>query len=229
MAYQSVSFFNAPPFFQTLVTQGEVAKPEFAFKLAENGSELYLGGTNSELYEGDFTYVPVNDQVSIELIGDNCLKFWLPAKAFWNITLDSLFVGEKHIVPPRNASSAIIDTGTTLIIGDENDVKEIYAHIPGSEPARPKDDLGEGFFTIPCDFDTVVSFVFGGKAFPVSPERFNTGNVTNSADRCVGGIIYTPNSTSSFWTMGDVFLTNVYTVFDLGENQVGFADLAGDE
>jgi cathepsin D len=64
MAYQSLSSFNSSPLFQTLVAQGQVAKPEFAFKLAENGSELYLGGTNPELYEGDFTYVPVIDQVS---------------------------------------------------------------------------------------------------------------------------------------------------------------------
>jgi hypothetical protein len=29
--------------------------------------------------------------------------------------------------------------------------------------------------------------------------------------------------------MGDVFLQNVYTVFDLGNNLIGFADLASDD
>jgi hypothetical protein len=38
----------------------------------------------------------------------------------------------------------------------------------------------------------------------------------------------TPNILSypaEFWVMGDSFLRNVYTVFDLGTNRVGFASL----
>ena len=65
MAYQSLSVYNSPPFFQTLVAQGSVTQPQFAFKSAETGAELYLGGTNPELYKGDFTYVPVTNQVSL--------------------------------------------------------------------------------------------------------------------------------------------------------------------
>ena len=71
MAYQSLSYFNSSPLFQTLVAQGRVTQPQFAFKLAETGSELYLGGTNPELYNGSFTYLTVTNQVSLELIGAN--------------------------------------------------------------------------------------------------------------------------------------------------------------
>ena len=78
MGYQEISAFNSPPFFQTLVAHGRVDHPQFAFKLAEEGSELYLGGTNRLLYKGDFTYVPVTEKVSLELIGayrlSNCLR-----------------------------------------------------------------------------------------------------------------------------------------------------------
>ena len=31
---------------------------------------------------------------------------------------------------------------------------------------------------------------------------------------------------AEFWIVGDVFLQNVYTTFDLGNNRVGFASLA---
>lgn len=66
MAYQSISDYNSPPLFQTLVAQCQVTQPRFAFKLAESGAELYLGGTNPELYKGFFTYVPVTDEVSLK-------------------------------------------------------------------------------------------------------------------------------------------------------------------
>ena len=33
-------------------------------------------------------------------------------------------------------------------------------------------------------------------------------------------------STVVDWIIGDVFMVNVYTVFDIGNSQVGFAELA---
>jgi cathepsin D len=59
MAWESVSEYGANSVFQTLVSQGAVPEPVFAFKLASSGSELYVGGVNSALYRGPFTYVPV--------------------------------------------------------------------------------------------------------------------------------------------------------------------------
>ncbi|KAI9464474.1 acid protease [Lactarius psammicola] len=206
LGYQSISAYDSPPLFQTLVAQGRVTLPQFAFKLADTGAELYLGGTNPSLYNGSFTYVPVT------------------TRGYWQTTLTSVTIDESpdYLSSQR---SVIIDTGTTLIIGDENDVKEIYTHIPGSRLADPKYELGEGFFTIPCDFNTVVRFEFGSKQFPVSPSIFNLGSVDQNI--CVGGLIYSPAlKDAGFWIIGDVFLQNVYTVFDVGNNQIGFADLA---
>ena len=145
MAYQSISVYNSPPLFQTLVAQGSVT-PQFAFKLAETGSELFLGGTNPELYNGSLTYLPVTNQVSLELIGaslilSNCLR---PAEGYWQITLDSFLLGENPIQLSDNR--AVVDTGTTLIIGNKSEVEALYAQIPGSQPVDPKYDL-EGFFT----------------------------------------------------------------------------------
>jgi hypothetical protein len=75
----------------------------------------------------------------------HCLRH---LKSFWETTLDDVVVGDNHPIQLRtDTSSAIIDTGTTAIVGDENDVKEIYALIAGSLPADPKYDLGEGYFT----------------------------------------------------------------------------------
>ena len=67
MAFQSVSKYGADSVFQTLVSQGAVPEPVFAFKLASSGSELRVGGVNSALYKGSFTYTPVTQQVSYRL------------------------------------------------------------------------------------------------------------------------------------------------------------------
>ena len=64
LAFQQVSAFNSPPFFQTMVSQGAVKEAIFGLKLAEEGSELYLGGTNAALFTGTFTEVPVTIEVS---------------------------------------------------------------------------------------------------------------------------------------------------------------------
>lgn len=63
MGFQSISNFNASPIFQTLVSQNKETPPIFGFKLAHSGSELFLGGVNSDLYEGNFTWVNLTNEV----------------------------------------------------------------------------------------------------------------------------------------------------------------------
>lgn len=64
MAYQTISSYNSPPVFQTLLAQKQVTTPVFSFKLSTSGAELFLGGTDSKLFTGNFTYTPVTTQVS---------------------------------------------------------------------------------------------------------------------------------------------------------------------
>ena len=64
MAFPSLSAYPADPVFQSLVSQNQMDESVFSFKLATSGSELYLGGANSALYTGGFTYTPVTNQVS---------------------------------------------------------------------------------------------------------------------------------------------------------------------
>jgi cathepsin D len=63
LAFQSISVYNAPPLFQTLISEGVVTSQVFGIKLATSGSELFIGGTNSALYTGDFTWVSLTIEV----------------------------------------------------------------------------------------------------------------------------------------------------------------------
>ncbi|KAF8267788.1 acid protease [Lactarius quietus] len=209
LGYQSISQYNATPFFQTLVAQDQVAEPVFSFYLAENGSEVYLGGTNSKHYKGEFTNVPVTDQ------------------SYWQTTLGGISIGGHSV--RLNETRAIIDTGTSLIIGNQSDVEAFYALIPGSAPANPA-DVPEGYFQYPCNDSTVISFKFGDRDFALPSSSFNLGPIDNTTKTtCVGGVAYMPDLLDfnfTLWVMGDIFLQNYYTKFDLGNNQIGFADLA---
>jgi cathepsin D len=80
MGFQSLSVYNAPPVFQTLVSQGQATNGVFAFKLAESGSELTIGGLNSALYTGAPTYTPVTE------------------KRYWQIEFTALTIGDTAIV-----------------------------------------------------------------------------------------------------------------------------------
>ncbi|KAG2075790.1 acid protease [Suillus decipiens] len=197
MAFKSVSEFGADSVFQTLVSQGAVPESVFAFKLASSGSELYVGGVNSALYRGPFTYIPVTQT------------------GYWQVTGDAIGIDGKNIV---NTFSAIVDTGTTLILGDTSYVSQLYAVINATE-------VGGGVYSLPCDAMPNVTITLGGKSIALSAETFNFGTYGSSGNTCLGGIAGS-EGLGDLWILGDVFLRNVYTAFDVGKLSVGFADLA---
>jgi len=66
----------------------------------------------------------------------------------------------------------------------------------------------------------------GGKEISISAATFNRGPVSQGSDRCVPGANADPTLSGKFWVLGDVFLQNVYTAWDVGSSQIGFATLA---
>ncbi|KAJ8518369.1 hypothetical protein ONZ45_g4558 [Pleurotus djamor] len=200
MGFQQISVFGANPVFQTLAAQGKTTASQFAFKLATSGSELFLGGVNSRLFTGALTQVPVT------------------TVGFWQIQLTSANANGVA-VPGRQA---IVDTGTTLLLGPAADVARFYSNIPGARDAR--NTVGAGFFTFPCNSLPPLSLTLGGRSFPISARSFNLGTLTAGSTTCVGGVAAV--DFNNMWILGDVFLENVYTVFDTGARQVGFATLA---
>lgn len=104
-------------------------------------------------------------------------------QGFWQLNFDSVNVGTNQAV---GSLSTIIDTGTTLVIGDTQNVAALYAAIPGSADASST--VGQGFFTVPCDAIPDISVTLGGTAFHISADTFNLGQVSAGSADCVGGI-----------------------------------------
>ncbi|KAI5117874.1 hypothetical protein M0805_006576 [Coniferiporia weirii] len=204
LAFQSISNSDSSPVFMTFVSEGQTTESVFGFTLLDSGGELFLGGTDTTAFTGSLTFTPL-----------------ITTPSFWEISMAGASVGTKKVV--TKAVDAIVDTGTTLLIGDTTNVKAIYAAIPGSADASRT--VGEGFFTVPCDaIPSDVSIDIAGKSFTLSADSFNFGQVSAGSSSCVGGIV--ADDSEGFWILGDVFLRNVYAEFDVGNLQVGFAPVA---
>ncbi|KAI0032960.1 acid protease [Vararia minispora EC-137] len=196
MAFKSISDYNANPFFQTLIANNAVSESAFSFKLSQSGAQLYLGGADTSQYTGDFTFVPVDQE------------------GYWQVTMDGASVKSKQVVGGR---SAIIDTGTTLIVGDSQSIASAYSSISSAQ------DNGDGTYSIDCSASPDITLTFSGQEFSIDPSTFI---LANGDGTCIGGLSYDDRIASEFWIVGDVFLQNVYTHFDVGNGQVGFAKLA---
>jgi cathepsin D len=202
MAFRQLSQFNSTPVFQTLVAQGSTDSPVFSFRLTPTSAELFIGGSNDKLFTGNITYTPVTQE------------------GYWSVDMDSVNVNQGIVL---DTTPCIIDTGTSLVVGDPESVAQLYQAIPGAADASST--VGDGLYTMPCDTVPTVSLTFNGQPFDIPPETFNLGPVSPGSSDCVGGIMGSDTG-SVGWIVGDVFLSNVYSVFDYGNKQVGFAALA---
>ncbi|KAH9851624.1 acid protease [Lenzites betulinus] len=196
----ALSALGHDPFFVTAVKQGAVSEGVFGFKLAESGSELYIGGTNTRLYTGSIEYHPVTS-----------------TSGFWQIGSGKLTLNGKSYA---TGLQTIIDSGTTLMAAQPNTVDKFYESIPGSSF-----DSRDEVYTFPCDQVPELSFSWGGKTWAISTDEFNIGQAANGD--CAGALqpLSLPGG-STTWLLGDTFMKGVYTAFSVDDNSVGFAALA---
>lgn len=126
-------------------------------------------------------------------------SFSLSPQAFWQITMDAVNVSGRPVVAFHEA---IIDSGTSLIIGDRPSVAEFYNAIPGSSDASST--AGKGFYTFPCSSAPAVSFTFNGISYTIGADYFNLGVVSAGSDQCVGAVMANDREADAFWIMGYV-------------------------
>ena len=135
------------PFFNTAIDQGAVSEGVFGFKLASSGSELYLGGTNTDSYTGSLEYHDIDSSTG-----------------FWQLTGASVSVDGSTAV---SNFETIIDSGTTLAYGPPADVKKLYAAIDGSGVY----DSDQGLYYVPCDSLPTIAFSWGGQDWDISSDK----------------------------------------------------------
>ncbi|CAG8671957.1 4287_t:CDS:1 [Acaulospora morrowiae] len=200
MAFDSLSAQNASTPFSTMVRQKKVTNSFFGFHLsrardAGDVGTLTIGGVDKSKFTGSINFNNV--------VGDT---------GFWLIKLDSASVDGDSAVTKR---PAIIDTGTTLVLVPTEDAIFIHSKIPGSQ-------VIQGEFAIPCNTTSKVSFAFGGVSYKIDPRDLKVTTIPNAPGMCLSGI-GASDALGGAWLVGDVFLKNVYSVFDIEKKAVGFA------
>lgn len=193
-----------PGFIHSLVNQGLLNSNTFAVNLHRmsdqtNDGSIVFGGVDPSKFSGNITYVPT--------VADNSI---------WGISVgDAGFNGQKAGLGGR---TAVIDTGTSYAFMPEEDAKKFYALLP---EATVSEDGGS--YTVPCDTTIPAQFTFGGVTYEVSAKDWVGGKNGDGSNTCTSNIYSRDASGQGSWLLGDTFLKNVYAVFDMGNNQIGFA------
>lgn len=135
-------------------------------------------------------------------------------QSYWQFEMNSVKINSKWMGTSTTSvceggCQAIADSGTSLIYGPIDDINAINEALFGRRYGNRVD----------CDnIDTLPDVVFSiaGREFPLKPSAY----IFKSDGSCYSSFI---GSYDSLWILGDTFMGQYYTVFDGGNNQVGFA------
>ncbi|KAJ1994065.1 aspartic proteinase precursor [Coemansia spiralis] len=111
-------------------------------------------------------------------------------------------------------TSAILDTGTSFLLGDPSTI-QLISRIIGA-------DFRTG--DMPCSRLQELKSIWislGGYKFEVAPEHY----VYRDPEKRTCSSAWVPSYDSPFWVLGDSFLRAYYAVFDMKDKKVGLAPI----
>jgi len=193
MAYQNISVDDIPTVFQLMLEQGVVKDASFSFYLSKNNSEkgsaMILGGTEKKYAASEWNYVNVTHET------------------WWMVQLDNFLLGNQSFI--SSPMNAILDTGTSIIVGPEDLINNITALFPVQINCSEVSSFQN------------LNFVIGGITYSIPPEIYIIESFGSCALGLIGGI-FEPALNNTI-VLGETFIRTYYTHFDYGTNRIGFA------
>ncbi|XP_025711055.1 cathepsin E isoform X1 [Callorhinus ursinus] len=206
LGYPSLAVGGVTPVFDNMMAQNLVDIPMFSVYMSSDpeggaGSELIFGGYDHSHFSGNLNWVPITKQ------------------GYWQIALDAIQVGGA-VMFCSEGCQAIVDTGTSLITGPSDKIKQLQKAI-GAEPM-------DGEYGVECANLNVmpdVTFTINGVSYTLQPTVYTLVDFVDGMEFCSSGFqeldIQPP--AGPLWILGDVFIRQFYSVFDRGNNRVGLA------
>ncbi|XP_044068236.1 pepsin A-like isoform X1 [Siniperca chuatsi] len=233
LAFQTIASDNVVPVFDNMVKQGLVSQPLFSVYLSSNseqGSEVVFGGIDSSHYTGQITWIPLSSatywQIKMDRYKENTSKNTNHKHKLHKASL--LNCNPSSAVPPHSVTingqtvacsggcQAIIDTGTSLIVGPTSDINNMNAWVGAST-----NQYGEA--VVSCQniqSMPAVTFTLNGQAFTIPASAY----VSQNSYGCNTG--FGQGGSDQLWILGDVFIREYYVVFDAQAQYVGLASSA---
>ncbi|XP_053249097.1 gastricsin-like [Podarcis raffonei] len=208
MAYPSLAVGGATTALEGMLQQNLLSQPIFSFYLSSQpssqyGGEVVFGGVDTRLYSGEIYWAPVTQEL------------------YWQIGIQEFSIGGRATGWCSQGCQAIVDTGTSLLTVPQQYIAS-FAQAVGAQ----QNQYGE--YAVACSNVQnlpTISFNINGVSFPLSPSAY----ILNNNGYCTVGIepTYLPSQNGQpLWILGDVFLRKYYSVYDMGNNRIGFAAAA---
>ncbi|XP_015676045.1 gastricsin-like [Protobothrops mucrosquamatus] len=189
-----------------MMSQNQISEPIFSFYFSRQptyqyGGELILGGIDPQMYTGEITWAPMTDQ------------------GYWQIGIEEFSIGNKATGWCSEGCQGIVDTGTFLLTIPQQYLTDFVQTV---------NDGYDGSYAVDCNNVQnmpTITFFINGSQFPLPPSAY----VSNNNGQCSLAIepTYVSSSTGQpLWILGDVFLKEYYSIFDMGNNRVGLAPSA---
>uniref|UniRef100_A0A3Q0R848 pepsin A n=1 Tax=Amphilophus citrinellus TaxID=61819 RepID=A0A3Q0R848_AMPCI len=197
LAFQSIASDNVVPVFNNMINQGLVSEPLFSVYLSGDGaqgSEVVFGGTDPSHYTGSIAWIP------------------LSSATYWQINMDSVTVNGQTVAC-SGGCQAIIDTGTSVIVGPTSDINNLNSWVGAST-----DQYGDAI--VNCqNIQSMpdVTFTLNGNAFTVPASAY----VSQSSSGCLTG--FGQGGSTQLWILGDVFIREYYAIFNAQSQYIGLA------
>lgn len=200
LGFSSISIGQVPTFMDNAAAQNKLDNAVFGFYLGGDNTdgELTLGGLDDTKYTGEFFDVP------------------LLSETWWKVALDSVETEDTNI---DSATTAIVDSGTSLITGPSREIRKLARAVGAKRMLK-------GEYVIDCDKAATmpnIDFVLNGKKFTLTGQDV----VLKSGDTCLFGFMALDMKSEEDpkWILGDLMMRKFYTKFDLENKVVGFAEL----